>query len=108
MVCLRTEDRINKELNDGDPAGSHSGDIILLTDTRRGSLMVLPGDVYPGWHGGPTRREGEIPFLFAFPGGDLGENPFLENAVDGVLVGGRDPRARDFTPAVLKVFEGRQ
>jgi len=57
------EQRID-ELNDKNPNGSRTGDILLFTDGRAGYLTVPAGDEFNGWHGGATVAESQVPLMF--------------------------------------------
>jgi len=57
------------EMNHKNESGSRSGDIIVILDGREGYQTVNRlGDVFPGWHGGPTVSESHVPLMFAMPG----------------------------------------
>lgn len=57
------EERID-ELNDKNPNGSRTGDILIFTDARAGYLTVPAGDEFNGWHGGATIAESRVPLMF--------------------------------------------
>jgi hypothetical protein len=73
------EARLNGELNDRSPVGSRTGDIVLVTDSANGFLTVLPVDGYPGWHGGASRAESEVPLIFNMVG--VLDKSFIQNAI---------------------------
>jgi len=57
------------ELNHKNYFGSRSGDVITVLNGEQGHLSVNnTGEVYAGWHGGPTRSESEVPLFFAVLG----------------------------------------
>lgn len=60
------------ELNHKYAFGSRTGDIITILNGEEGHLTVNnKGEVYAGWHGGPTRSESEVPLFFALLGDDF-------------------------------------
>jgi hypothetical protein len=57
------------ELNHKHPDGSRSGYVLTIVDGVAGYLTVNNGhEIFPGWHGGPTRSESEVPLFIAMPG----------------------------------------
>ena len=58
-----------REMNHKNPRGSRTGDIVVILDSREGYLAVnYAEEEYPGWHGGPTVAESNVPMMFAMPG----------------------------------------
>lgn len=70
-----------EELNERIPpsgSGSRSGDILIMTDGREGFLTEgNDHEILPGWHGGPTVEETEVPLLFNFGYRRFRTNSFL-------------------------------
>lgn len=68
------EERL-KEMNDTNPDGSRSGDIVVFFHSKYGYLTVNEandeGISYPGWHGGPTWAESAVPLMLGMPGGSF-------------------------------------
>jgi hypothetical protein len=57
------------EMNHKNPTGSRTGDIITIMDGREGYVTVnYAEEAFPGWHGGPTVSESNVPLIFAMPG----------------------------------------
>jgi hypothetical protein len=57
------------EMNHKNAGGSRSGDVVTVLDGQAGYLTVNnTAEIYPGWHGGPTRSESLVPLFFAMPG----------------------------------------
>jgi hypothetical protein len=57
------------EMNHKNLNGSRSGDVVTILDGKAGYLTVNHShEVFPGWHGGPTRSESLVPLLFGMPG----------------------------------------
>ncbi len=73
------------EMNDKNPKGSRTGDILIFMDGAMGYLTVNDGDGYNGWHGGATISESYVPIVLSMPGGafvDRAEvNKLLDNAI---------------------------
>jgi len=57
------------EMNNKNPNGSRTGDIVTIMDGRNGYLTVnYAEESFSGWHGGPTVSESNVPLIFAMPG----------------------------------------
>ncbi len=57
------------EMNHQNATGSRTGDIVVILNSREGYLAVNHDtETYPGWHGGPTLAESQVPMIFAMPG----------------------------------------
>ena len=91
------EDRL-EELNDRQDG--RCGDIIIVMDAANGFLTVLNRDGWPGWHGGPTRGESEVPLLFNFLGAD---KTFIEGAVNAAKYNHTWLRTYDLTTVVKNI-----
>jgi len=82
------EERLS-EMNHKNADGSRTGDIIAILDSRTGYLAVnSTEEIYPGWHGGPTIAESQVPILFAMPGDSfVKSNGEHTNKPDGLTTG---------------------
>lgn len=75
---------MNIEMNDrGDP--SWSGDIVLLMDTSQGVISVNEGDILPGWHGGPTAAETQVPMVWSYAGSDGADAAHRSDLIEAVI-----------------------
>lgn len=91
------KERIN-ELNHKNATGSRSGDVITILNGEQGHLTVNnTGEIYAGWHGGPTKSESDVPLFFALLGNDFTDeagkavaipNDFKEGYDTGVVDAG--------------------
>ena len=96
--------RVNGELNDR--VHGRSGDILLVMDVEAGFLTVYQKDGFPGWHGGPTKAEGEVPLIFNFLGtaNTAVDNTFVQNGLDIALsLNGGRLRNWLLTPAIVEM-----
>jgi len=80
---VEVEERLNA-LVDG-PAGHHAGDVILVArngNEERVSDRYYFAGLYRSWHGSPSRRDSEVPFVVAHPGRSREQ---LRAMVDGAV-----------------------
>lgn len=76
------------EMNDKNPKGSRTGDILIFMDGRAGYLTVTIGDEFNGWHGGATISESNVPLMFSMPGSAVDKEfkiDLIEKAIQDVL-----------------------
>ncbi len=97
--------RMNEEVNDFVPGNPtpRSGDIIILSDVENGYLLSHHSGIYPGWHGGPTKWEGEVPMVF----GTSGDLALIQEAKDAFTKKnpGAKGRTRHMVPLILDVLQ---
>ncbi|MCP4125178.1 MAG: hypothetical protein GY751_25885 [Bacteroidetes bacterium] len=75
------------EMNDKNPNGSRTGDIVIFTNGRAGYLTINESDGLNGWHGGATISESQVPLMFDIPGSSIDDefkNSIILGAVDEV------------------------
>jgi hypothetical protein len=90
------------------PAGTRCGDIILIADTEAGYNAVHEGDAYPGWHGGPTKADSEVPLVVASEALSVeGGNQALRQAIaNGRSPGVSQSQNQDITRIIIKLMQG--
>ena len=97
------------EMNDKNPGGSRTGDIVFFTDGYTGYMSINNGDELNGWHGGPSRSESYIPLFFNIPGNVVDET-FISNAVNAayreVQPQRNSLRNWDLGRVLVKIYDG--
>ncbi|MHC4251024.1 MAG: alkaline phosphatase family protein [Planctomycetota bacterium] len=89
-----------------DAGKSRTGDIVLIMNVKRGFMCTndTDTDVEPGWHGGPTVAESEVPLIFSNEWiVKSREDNLISKAVSNKLEG-RTPRTTDLVPIVKELF----
>jgi hypothetical protein len=96
------------EMNDKNPNGSRTGDIVFFTDGYNGYLSVNNTEGLNGWHGGPSRSESFVPLFFNIPGRVV-KKDFIQKAVTdawGEVQGqGRSFRNWDLGKVLVKIYD---
>jgi predicted AlkP superfamily pyrophosphatase or phosphodiesterase len=97
----RRMEELNEKSNLPAGSGSRSGDIILVMDCKNGYLTE-PDDkeILPGWHGGPTKAESEVPLIFNFAYGSASADNqgIITTAIKSV-----PSFDRDLTPVLVEI-----